>query len=530
MSSAPSASFKPKRRPVVLIVRDGWGYRPTLPDRVLQEGNAVLLAHTPIDEMLRTKYPHALLTTSGEAVGLPPGQMGNSEVGHLNLGAGRIVYQDLTRISLSITDGTFFDRPAFLELIARVKKSGGRLHVMGLCSDGGVHSHLEHLYAVLELAKRHQLSQVFIHCFMDGRDTSPTGGVEYLSELKERAAQIGVGTIATVIGRYYAMDRDRRWERTALAYRALVDGQGVLSDDPVEALKGWYAQDKTDEFIPPTIICNPGVDRKDQCIRDGDGVLFFNFRSDRARQITRALMLSDFDGFDRGKRPKIDYVCMTVYDETFDLPVAFPPQSMHKLFCHVLADHGLKQLRTAETEKYAHVTFFFNGGVEEPVVGEDRVMIPSPKVATYDLQPEMSAVELTDSLITRLSTGQYDAVIINYANPDMVGHTGDIPAATKAVETVDTCVGRVLAKLSEVGGYALITADHGNAEKMRDEDGKPFTAHTTFVVPIYYFGPDADRYELRSGILADVSPTLLDLLGLPIPAEMTGKSLLVAKS
>ena len=515
-------------RPVVLIIRDGWGLNPAGRAGIEAEGDATLLAHTPVNDALRASYPHATLDPGGEAVGLPHGQMGNSEVGHLNLGAGRIVYQNLTRITKSIREGAFFEIPVLKSLVATLKSRGGRLHLMGLCSEGGVHSHVDHLYACLELAKRNGLAEVYVHCFTDGRDTSPTSGVETITQIEAHARAIGVGTIATVVGRYYAMDRDKRWDRVALAYNALVLGEGTLRSDAADALREWYAADKTDEFIPPTLIRRPGSDPAAPLIRDGDGILFFNFRSDRARQLTQAFMDDAFSGFERKKRPKVDFVCMTEYKDTFHLPTVFPPETMKNILAEVLAARGLRQFRIAETEKYAHVTFFFNGGVEEPVVGEDRVLIPSSKVATYDLKPEMSAAGVTEELVRRLESYQYDVVICNYANPDMVGHTGSIPAAIKAVETVDAAVGRVLDTLRKIGGVALVTADHGNAEKMLDEKGEPYTAHTTFPVEIFYVGEDHTRWRMHSGILADVAPTMLQLLGVEPPAEMTGRSLLVS--
>jgi 2,3-bisphosphoglycerate-independent phosphoglycerate mutase len=518
-------AVKLAHRPVVLIIRDGWGINPAGRAGIDKEADATLMARTPINDAMRATCPHATLDPGGEAVGLPAGQMGNSEVGHLNLGAGRIVYQSLTRITKSIRDGKFFDIPVLKSLVGNLKARGGRLHVMGLCSDGGVHSHIDHLYACLQLAKRNGVSEVYVHCFMDGRDTSPTAGAGYLRQLEERTKQIGVGTIATVIGRYYAMDRDNRWDRVAGAYNAMVLGEGVKRPKAAEALDEWYANGKTDEFIPPTVI-RPGADPDRPLICDGDGILFFNFRADRARQLTQAFMDDAFTGFERKRRPKVEFVCMTEYKDTFHLPMAFLPETMRNILADVLAAHGLKQLRIAETEKYAHVTFFFNGGVEEPVAGEDRALIPSPKVATYDLRPEMSALELTAELIRRLESQEYDVVICNYANADMVGHTGSIPAAIKAVETVDASVGQVVDVLGKIGGVALITADHGNAEKMREANGQPHTAHTTFPVEIFYVGGDQNQWKLHSGILADVAPTMLGLLGLEIPAEMTGRSLL----
>jgi 2,3-bisphosphoglycerate-independent phosphoglycerate mutase len=519
-------AVKLTHRPVVLIIRDGWGLNPAGRAGIEREADATLMARTPVNDALRAACPHATLDPGGEAVGLPAGQMGNSEVGHLNLGAGRIVYQSLTRITTSIRDGAFFEIPVLKSLVGTLKSRGGRLHLMGLCSDGGVHSHIDHLYACLELAKRDGLGEVYLHCFMDGRDTSPTAGVGNLKQLEARARQIGVGTIATVMGRYYAMDRDNRWDRVAAAYNAIVSGEGTQRADATASLEEWYAEGKTDEFIPPTVIRSSPAAGEEPLVRDGDGILYYNFRADRARELTQAFMDDAFTGFERKRRPKVEFVCMTEYKDAFHLPMAFPPEPLSNILAEVLAANGLKQLRIAETEKYAHVTFFFNGGVEEPVAGEDRALIPSPKVSTYDLKPEMSAAEVTAELIRRLESQQYDVVICNYANADMVGHTGSIPAAIKAVETVDACVGQVLDVLKRLGGSALVTADHGNAEKMREANGQSYTAHTTFPVEIFYIGPDQAQWKMHSGILADVAPTLLRLLGLPQPTEMTGRSLL----
>ncbi len=526
----PQSPARPKltHRPVVLVIRDGWGLNPAGRAGIEREGDATLMAKTPVNDRLRATYPHSTLNPGGEAVGLPAGQMGNSEVGHLNLGAGRIVYQSLTRITKSIGDGAFFEIPVLDTLAAALKARGGRLHLMGLCSDGGVHSHLDHLFACIELARRKGIGEVFVHAFTDGRDTSPTSGVGYVAQIEERLRHVGLGAMATVMGRYFAMDRDNRWDRIAAAYNAIVDGVGTVRPSAVDALRKWYAEGKTDEFIPPTVIRPPGTDAGAWTVRDGDGILFFNFRADRARQLTRAFTEAGFSGFERTRRPNVDFVCMTEYQDTFGLPVVFPPETLKNLLADVLAAHGLRQLRIAETEKYAHVTFFFNGGIEEPVAGEDRVLIPSPKVATYDLKPEMSAQQLTDELVRRLEANTYDVVICNYANPDMVGHTGSIPAAVKAVETVDAAVGRALDALERVGGVALITADHGNAEKMLDVSGKPQTANTTFPVEIFYVGGDHAQWKLRPGILADVAPTILFLLGLDVPPEMTGRPLLIS--
>jgi 2,3-bisphosphoglycerate-independent phosphoglycerate mutase len=526
VSGASETRPKLSHRPVVLIIRDGWGLNPAGRAGREKEGDATLLAKTPVNDALRANYPHATLDPGGEAVGLPHGQMGNSEVGHLNLGAGRIVYQSLTRITKSIREGAFFEIPALTSLMQKLKSRGGRLHVMGLCSEGGVHSHVDHLYACLELAKREGLAEVYVHCFTDGRDTSPTSGIETIRQIESHLHTIGVGAIATIVGRYFAMDRDKRWDRVALAYHALVLGEGTVQPDATDAMRQCYAAGKTDEFIPPTIIRRLGTDPHAPLVRDGDGILFFNFRADRARELTQAFTEEGFIGFERKTRPKVAYVCLTEYKDTFHLPTAFAPETLKNILGDVLVEHGLKQLRIAETEKYAHVTFFFNGGVEEPVAGEDRALIPSPKVATYDLAPEMSAAGVTDELVRRLESNQYDAVICNYANPDMVGHTGCIPAAVRAVETVDAAVGRVLETLRKIGGVALVTADHGNAEKLREENGEPFTSHTTFPVEIFYVGDDHAKWHMHSGILADVAPTMLHLLGIKPPAEMTGRSLL----
>ncbi len=518
------ADARPK--PLILIIRDGWGRNPHPEDQKEKDGNAVLLAKTPVQDRLYAEYPSTLLTTSGEAVGLPEGQMGNSEVGHLNIGAGRIVYQDFTRINLAIRDGSFFVNHAFLALMDGVKAKGTRLHLMGLCSDGGVHSHISHLFALLKLAKERGLNEVMIHCFMDGRDTSPTGGAEYLQSLQDTIHELGIGKIATIVGRYFAMDRDKRWERTEKAYRAVVQGEGRHVADPVEAMKQWYAEGETDEFIPPTVLTSGETVPDAQKLQDGDGVIFYNFRSDRARQLILALTDDAFSGFERNGHPHASYTTMTEYDEKYDFPVAFPTLRLTNILGEVLSRHGLRQLRSAETEKYPHVTYFFNGGEETPFEGEERSLTPSPKVATYDLQPEMSAYEVTEDILTRLKSDAYDVIILNFANADMVGHTGVIPAAIKAVETVDECVGKILEVIREKGGVALVTADHGNAELMLDEEGKPYTAHTTFPVPFFYVGADHAQWELRPGILSDIAPTVLHVLGLAQPEEMTGKSLL----
>ena len=505
------------KQPLLLMILDGWGINPS------SENNAVALAAKPNLDRLLTQYPHVPIFTSGMAVGLPEGQMGNSEVGHLNIGAGRIVYQDLTRISKSIADGDFFTNRVLQDCVSRTKASGGRLHLCGLLSDGGVHSHNTHLYGLLELAKRSGI-EVLIHCLMDGRDTPPKSGGDYIAELETEIGRIGVGSIATVSGRYYAMDRDNRWDRVEMAYRAIVSAVGEKAASAAAAVQNSYDRELTDEFILPTVV--DGVDGR---LRDNDGFIFFNFRSDRAREITRALALPDFDGFERGAAPKLaSYVCMTEYDATFGLPIAFSQELLTNIFGEVLAQAGKRQLRIAETEKYAHVTFFFNGGVEEPFPLEERSLIPSPKeVATYDLKPEMSAYLVTDELLRQLDTDSFDVIILNLANCDMVGHTGKLAAAIKAVEAVDDCVGRIIAKVLEKGGAALITADHGNAEQMVDESGGPQTAHTTN--PVWFILVDEKRKGVAlntGGKLADLAPTMLAMLGLPKPQEMSGVSLL----
>ncbi|HUB66872.1 MAG TPA: 2,3-bisphosphoglycerate-independent phosphoglycerate mutase [Candidatus Methylacidiphilales bacterium] len=512
-------------KPVALIIRDGWGISPQGLAAAQAEGNAPLLAKLPFHDYLYKTYPQSRLSASGEDVGLPAGQMGNSEVGHLNLGAGRIVYQELTRINKAISDGSLAKNPVLMPFLAGLKARNGALHFWGLLSDGGVHSHEEHLYALVKIAKDAGLSRIYIHAFLDGRDTSPTGGEQYLAKLQAKLKEIGVGQIATVIGRYYAMDRDNRWERVEQAYKLIFLGEGTYADDPVAAVKKEYAAQKTDEFMSP-IVC---LKEPRPLIAEGDGILFFNFRGDRARQLSQVVLRDDFKGFNRAYHPKVSYLIMTQYDATFDVPVMFPPLSMDRLLGQVVAAAGLHQLRMAETEKYPHVTYFFNGGVETPNPNEDRAMIPSPKVATYDLQPEMSAIPLTDEVIRRLDTGKYDLLILNYANPDMVGHTGVLAAAIKAVETIDACLKRVVEKILALGGGCLITADHGNCEREINDDGSPNTAHTTNLVHFIYAGPHHEKAELQDGILADVAPTLLYLLGLPKPAEMTGHSLVKFK-
>jgi 2,3-bisphosphoglycerate-independent phosphoglycerate mutase len=505
-------------RPIMLIILDGWGINPE------KAGNAVALARTPVMDGLLSSCPSTLLGAAGEAVGLPEGQMGNSEVGHLNLGAGRIVYQELTRITEAIKDGSFFQNSAMLSAIDEITKRDAALHLMGLLSDGGVHSHIEHLYAILDLAKRHNLKKVFVHAFLDGRDVGPRTALRYIKALEERLDQIGLGKLATLMGRYYGMDRDYRWKRTELAYRALTAGQGRLASSGEEGINLAYDRGQTDEFVLPTVI----IDQNGQplgVVSDDDVVLFFNFRADRARQITRAFIEEGFSRFKRELHPKVHYVCLTQYNKAFDLPVAFPPQKLNNVLAEVLSRVGLRQLHIAETEKYAHVTFFFDGGVERPFPHEDRILIPSPKVATYDLKPQMSAFEVTHRAIEEIESCEYDFIVLNYANTDMVGHTGVLSAAVKAIETVDECLGMVLDALGAQGGMALVTADHGNAEKMIDSDGEPFTAHTTN--PVFFLIADRNsEIKLVEGVLADVAPTILDLLGIEKPQEMTGKSLI----
>ncbi|RMH69291.1 MAG: 2,3-bisphosphoglycerate-independent phosphoglycerate mutase [Gemmatimonadetes bacterium] len=508
----------------MLMILDGWGLSDN-PDH-----NAIAQANLPHWHQWRNSYPHTTIRCSGYDVGLPEGQMGNSEVGHLNLGAGRIVYQDITRINLAIKDGSFFHNTALLGAIEHAKAHHSALHLIGLLSDGGVHSHQDHLYALLKLAKAQGLTRVYIHAIMDGRDTSPTGGEAYLRALQDQIHQIGVGQIASIVGRYYAMDRDKRWERTKLGYDLMTQGLGTKATQPVQAIREFYTKDpRGDEFAHPIVI----VDEQNQptgTIGDQDSIIFFNFRADRARQLTHALVDTDFDGFERPQHPNVHYVMMTQYEDTFDLPVAFPPQSLSRIFGEVVAAHGLNQLRTAETEKYAHVTYFFNGGEETPFEGEDRILIPSPKVPTYDMKPEMSAYELTESTLNQLKTEKYDVVILNFANPDMVGHTGVLEAAVKAVEAVDECANRIIEEVRRQGGIVLVTADHGNAEKMLDyETGKPWTAHTTNLTPLILID---DEYQgtLKPGKLGDIAPTMLELMGIQQPQEMTGESLLVKRN
>ena len=501
------------KNPTTLIIMDGFG----LSDDI--KGNAVRGAETPVLDRLFREYAHTTLRTSGLDVGLPEGQMGNSEVGHTNIGGGRVVFQDLPRISRSIDDGTFFENPAYNAAMDACLKQGTALHLYGLLSNGGVHSTTEHVWALLKMAHIKGLKRVYLHCFLDGRDVPPTSGIGFIEEAQKKCAEYGVGKIATVMGRYYAMDRDKRWDRLERAYDALVYGEGIQNPDPVAAIRASYEKNITDEFVEP-VVCD-----KEGTISDNDSIIFFNYRPDRAREITRAFVDPAFDGFQREYFP-VTYVCNTEYDATMPgVLVAFPRIKVENSLGEYLSRMGLTQLRIAETEKYAHVTFFFNGGTETQYEGEDRILVPSPKVATYDLQPEMSAYEVTEKCVERIKSGLYDVIILNFANCDMVGHTGVYEAAVKAVETVDECVGSVVDATLGMGGIAMITADHGNAEQMLQADGvSPMTSHTTNPVPFILCGAGT---ELRSGRLADIAPTILDVLGLAQPEEMDGKSLII---
>jgi 2,3-bisphosphoglycerate-independent phosphoglycerate mutase len=508
-----------KVTPVLLVILDGFGYRPNGAD------NAIALADKPNWDRLRQTCPHTLIHTSAGAVGLPDGQMGNSEVGHLNIGAGRVVYQELTRINRAIAGGEFFSNAALTATVNTAKTNNSALHVFGLLSDGGVHSQETHIHAMLDMAAKSGIERLYLHAFLDGRDTPPQSAEIYLERAQEKFAQLGVGRIASIGGRYYVMDRDKRWERVKPAYDMLTLGQAeYTAADAVQGLQAAYARGENDEFVKPTLIVPAGCEPVR--IQDDDVIVFMNFRADRAREITRAFIEPDFAEFERRAYPKVAAYCtLTSYDKNFHVPVAFPPETVRNGFGDYLSSLGLHQLRIAETEKYAHVTFFFNGGVEAPVAGEDRILVQSPRVATYDLQPEMSAREVTDKLVEAIESRKYDAIVCNYANGDMVGHTGILPAAVKAVEVLDECVGRVVAAMREIGGEVLITADHGNAEKMLDETtGAPHTAHTTFDVPFLYVGRPAKIAE--TGALKDVAPSLLKMMGLPQPPEMTGKSLI----
>lgn len=539
------------------MILDGFGYNEKI------EGNAIAAARTPNLDRLFASYPCTTLGASGESVGLPDGQMGNSEVGHLNIGAGRVVYQELTRITKAIREKTFFENPVLLEAVSRAKTNDGALHIFGLLSDGGVHSHIDHLKAIIDLAAAEKLSRVYIHCFLDGRDVPPRCAEKYIAELEEYMEKKGIGKIATISGRYYAMDRDKRWDRVQKAYDAITSGIGELAYSAAEAVRNAYSRDENDEFVLPTVIAYeseqentsdaasqsarlqenggdiqaPGASDDEidisilhaHTVQSGDSIIMFNFRPDRAREITRAFADAEFDGFERADHPEnIYYVCMTQYDASIEgVHIAFPPEHHTNTLGEYLSSLGKKQLRLAETEKYAHVTFFFNGGVEDPNPNEDRILIPSPKVATYDLQPEMSALQVKDTAVENLKSKKYDAVIMNFANPDMVGHTGIFDAAVKAVETIDACVGEIAEEIIRSGGNLFITADHGNADVMLDDEGNVVTAHSTNPVPAVLITPQGTDIRLRSGgILADIAPTLLDLMQIPQPEEMTGKTLI----
>ena len=508
-----------KNKLTMLMILDGFGENDN------EKANAVKLANTPnIDKLMKT-CPTTDIHTSGLDVGLPEGQMGNSEVGHTNIGAGRIVYQELTRITKSIEDGDFFANQELVAAIENCKKHNSKLHIMGLLSDGGVHSHIRHLYALLELAKRKDFEDVFVHCFMDGRDTPPASGETYIAELEEKMKEKGIGKIATISGRFYAMDRDKRWQRVEKAYNALVNGIGEKATSTISAIESSYQKEVFDEFIEPTVIVNG--DQPVATIEKNDSIIFFNFRPDRAREITRTLVDKEFNEFETIKDLNLYYVCMTSYDETMpNVEIAFKKQELKNTFGEYIAKNGLTQLRIAETEKYAHVTFFFNGGEEKQYEGEDRILVPSPKVETYDLQPEMSAYEVTQKVVDAINSKKYDCIILNYANPDMVGHTGNLEAAVKAIETIDECVDKVVEAVKSQDGVLLITADHGNAEQMVDyKTGEPHTAHTTNPVPLILVG--MENAKLKTGRLADLAPTMLSIMNLEKPEEMTGESLIV---
>lgn len=504
---------KLKNAPVALIIMDGCG----LGDKS-DKNNAVQVANTPVLDGLMAKYKTSQLQASGEYVGLPDGQMGNSEVGHTNIGAGRVIYQQLTRITRDIKNGDFFKNEALLDIVNGVKANNGALHLLGLVSPGGVHSHQAHLYALLELAKKEGIKDVYVHAFLDGRDVPPQSAQPFLEELEAKCKEIGAGCIATLSGRYYAMDRDHNWDREQLAYEAIAHAEGVSADSAVAGLKASYEAGKNDEFVMPCVI------KGYEGMKNGDGAIFFNFRPDRARQLTHAFVDETFDGFERDEELKVPFATFSQYEDGMNAKVAFPPETIENTLGKIIESKGMTQLRIAETEKYAHVTFFFNGGVEEPYEGEDRILVPSPKVATYDLQPEMSAIEVTDKVVEAIKSEKYDFIILNYANCDMVGHTGVFPAVVKAVETVDTCVGRFVDAIREVGGEVCITADHGNADIMMDyENNQPFTKHTTNPVPFIVV---SDRVKsVKDGALCDIAPTLLTMAGVEIPAEMNGKNL-----
>ena len=510
------------KKPTVLLILDGYGLNEK------EEGNAIKQAKTPVMDRLMKEYPFVQGSASGMSVGLPDGQMGNSEVGHLNMGAGRIVYQELTRITKEIEEGTFFENEALVKAMENVKKNDSALHFYGLLSDGGVHSHNTHMYGVLEMAKKYGIEKVYFHAFLDGRDTPPASAADYMQQMVDKMAEIGVGEVASVSGRYYAMDRDTNWDRTEKAYVALTKGEGVKATDPVQAIKDSYAKDVTDEFMLPTVIEKDG--KPVATIQDNDSVVFCNFRPDRARQITRAFCADDFDGFNREKKLDLVYVCFTEYDVTIpNTDIAFKKEEIVNTFGEWIANNGMKQARIAETEKYAHVTFFFNGGIEEPNKNEDRVLVDSPKyVPTYDKKPRMSVYTVCDELSKAIVDGDYDVIICNFANPDMVGHTGVLPAAIKAIEAIDECVGEVVNFVEQVGGQMFITADHGNAEQLIDyETGEPHTAHTTNPVPFILVNADPGVKLAEGGVLADIVPTMIDMMGMEQPKEMTGHSLLI---
>jgi len=510
------------KKPCILVIRDGWGINPGGGSQAAKNGDATLLTDTPFHDYLYDKYPVSHVSASGADVGLPDGQMGNSEVGHLNLGAGRVVYQDLSRINRAIDSGKLGDKPVLQEAFSKAAQS--TLHLVGLLSDGGVHSHQDHLVALAKEAHAAGVGDIKVHAITDGRDTSPTGAEGFLSHCEDELGRVGA-RIITVVGRYFAMDRDRRWERTKLGWDAIVDGIGEACDLlPSEAVKAKYAIDKTDEFLPAMIFGENETRR----IKDGDVVLWFNFRADRARQLSEAFLLENFEGFDRGARPGVSYYTLTEYDEKYHCPVVFAPEKLDDVLGSVVSNAGRTQLRIAETEKYPHVTYFFNGGEEQPFEGEDRVIVPSPKVATYDLQPEMNASQVTDEVVSRLE--EYDLVILNFANPDMVGHTGVVEAARKSVATIDNCLERVVDEVMRLGGRALITADHGNCEQMIKDDGSPHTAHTTNLVHLVYVAGDSSQVALRDGILADIAPTLLAMMNIEVPAAMSGTSLIARES
>ena len=510
-----------KNKVTMLMILDGFGNNPN------EDGNAIKLAKTPNLDKLTKKYPNTEIFTSGQHVGLPEGQMGNSEVGHTNIGAGRIVYQELTKITKSIEDGDFFSIPEFIEAIDNCKKNNSKLHILGLVSDGGVHSHNRHLYGLLEMAKRRDFEDVYIHCFLDGRDTPPASAEGYIAELQEKIKEKEIGKIATLSGRFYSMDRDKRWPRIQKAYKAIVNGEGIKAGSPIKAIEDSYQKEVFDEFVEPTVIVNSN-DEPIAKIEENDSVIFFNFRPDRARQITRAIVDPEFNEFET-KKMNLYFVCFTNYDETMpNVQIAFKKEELKNIFGEIVSDNRLTQLRIAETEKYAHVTYFFNGGEEKQFPGESRILVPSPKVKTYDMKPEMSAYKITDKVCKVLEKDKYDVIILNFANTDMVGHTGSLPATIKAVETIDECIGKIVEIIEEKHGNLIITADHGNAEQMIDyKTGEPHTAHTTNPVPIILI-TDNENYKLKNdGRLADLAPTMLELMGIEQPEEMTGHSLLI---